>query len=54
MRQRLVLAAAALVVLLGGCGDDDAEPLGVQQALAAQRAADHTLFWVGERFEGLR
>ena len=53
VRQRLVPAAAALAVLLGGCGDDDAERLGVQQALAAQRAADNTLFWVGERFGGL-
>lgn len=52
MRQRFV-AVALVALLCGGCGDDEAEPLGAQQALAAQRAAGHQLFWVGERFEGL-
>jgi hypothetical protein len=49
-----VAIGAALAALLAACGDDnEAERVGVPQALAAQRAVDHQLFWVGERFDGL-
>ena len=52
-RQRLVPIVALLAVLLAGCGGDDAEQAGSAEALAAQRAAGHALFWAGESFDGL-
>ena len=50
--RRLALLAATLAVGVAGCGDEQ-EPVGAEQARAAQRAAGHELYWVGERFAGL-
>jgi hypothetical protein len=50
--RRLALLAAALAGTVAGCGHEQ-EPIGTEQARAAQRAAGHELYWVGERFAGL-
>ena len=50
--RRLALLAAALAGAVAGCGDEG-EPVDAAQARAAQKAAGHELYWVGERFAGL-
>ena len=49
------LALIAVTASLGGCGEGDERPRtpGRAQALAAQRAVGHTLYWVGRSFDAL-
>jgi hypothetical protein len=48
----LALAAAASLAAVG-CGNDAQAPAGRGAPLAAQRAVDFRLYWVGRTFDGL-
>ena len=53
MARRLRPVLLVLAAMLAGCGAGEPERADPAQALAAQRGAGHTLYWVGRSFAGL-